>query len=110
MATNIGLYEEADQIFSGVRVCRPDSPYPDIGMAVLEISRGHYKKAVRMLRTQALKKDPENDLARCFIGLALTKAGTPEKSAELYEHVINAQRDPQAVALATALQSSLGKE
>ena len=106
LATNIGLFDEAQSIFRGVQTCRQDSPCPDIGLAVLEISRGRYRRAIKILTDRALKKDPTNDVARCFLGLAMAKAGLGSQCNAMYDEVIKAQRDPAAVAMATSLQGS----
>lgn len=105
VAAGNGFYKEAVVIFEGVRAIRPDSPFPEIGAAVLELNRRRANRAITILRDSALVKDPESDLAKSFLGLALRQAGYTQQSRNLLEEVVAANRDPVAVDMAAALLS-----
>jgi Flp pilus assembly protein TadD len=103
LAGGYGFFSEAETIFQGVMAARPESEYPVIGLAVSKMSAGRNDDAVKILHNQALKLNPESDLARSFIGLALKLGGLNEESLTMLKDVVAAGKDETAVKMAQSL-------
>ena len=101
LAAGYGLFEEAATLLDAVRTVRPDSEFPLIGLAVLELTRGTPEEAVSILRRQALPAFPNSSDVKSFLGLALFMVGHRQESRSVLEEV-TADADASAEALALA--------
>lgn len=102
-----GYFKDAVTVFGGLETLCPNSDSPFIGLAVATISRGHYEKAVEILRDQVLKKFPDSDMSRSFLGFALKITGKRTESEAILDEVVRNNRDEAAVNLAKALLAEL---
>ena len=89
---------------TALRAARPNSEYPLIGFAVVELARGRPEEAVRLLQSQALPAFPDSSDVKSFIGLALHLSGRRQESRDLLHQV---QADRGATAEATALAGAV---
>ena len=103
LAGGHGFFDESEIIFEGVKAARPDSEYPLIGLAVTKMNIGDYAEAARILGQEALKKNPESDLAMSFLGLVLKLSGLTSESEQIMSQVIEADRDQEAVNMAKSV-------
>ena len=91
--------KEATTIFEGLQAMRPDSEYPAIGLAVAQLSGKHFDQAIKLLRENALAKNPDSADAKSFLGLALKMAGrTSESETPLKEAVASGNGAAKAMA------------
>jgi predicted Zn-dependent protease len=70
-----GQVPAARALFQSLRVMRPDSTLPFIGLAMTELGADRADSAVRILREDALKQHPDDPELLAFLGLALQSAG-----------------------------------
>jgi hypothetical protein len=103
LATGNGFPTEAEAIFEGVRAVRPGSEVPIIGLAVSRMNAGHPLEAVSLLEEQALRLNPESELTRGFLGLALRLAGHTARSQSVLEELAAKATNPIAGGMARAL-------
>lgn len=103
LAAGNGFRAEAESIFEAIRVLRPDSEMPVIGLAVVKIAGGQPLEAATLLEDQALKQHPDSALARSFLGLALKLAGHGGRSRAVLEEVAAAGGESEAVVMARSL-------
>ncbi len=106
LATGNGFSDEARTIFRGVAAARPESEYPLIGLAVVEMNEGNLQEAVRLLE-KARKLNPESWLAASFMGLAYKLSGETTKSRAVLEEVVARAKDATAVSMARALLAEM---
>jgi hypothetical protein len=71
MAAGAGLGRVSEAIFDGLRVLRPQQPFPYIGLAWARQCAGRIEDAIRILREDGLRANPDNDEIQVFLGLAL---------------------------------------
>ena len=105
LAVGQGLNAEGEAIFNGLKVYRPDSEYPLIGLALNHIGARQYDAALSILTGQALKINPASAVAKCFVGLALKLAGRAPESERWLKEVVATADDRDAKALAENLLS-----
>jgi hypothetical protein len=103
LAGGYGWMKEAEVIFEGLRAVRPENESPLIGLAIAKMNNNQAEESIRILETEALNTNPESDLARAFLGLALKLAGRVEQSRLLSEQVVGRNRDQAAVNLAKGI-------
>ena len=109
LAGGHGFFDESIKIFEGIYAVRPESEYPLIGMAVTRMNARKYEEAVKILWGKALKVNPESDLAKSFLGLALKMAGLTSESQTLLREVVEANRCEEAVSMAKNLLEEIGR-
>lgn len=76
-----GLHKEAVAIFEGVGAVRPESEVPIIGASVVAMIAGNHDVAVQVLKEGALDLNPDSDLARVHLGVALRLRGDEERGS-----------------------------
>ena len=103
-----GMVDEAEQIFTALQVVRPESEYPLIGSAVTLMNSGRPGEAAKIIWDKALQLNPESDLAKSFLGLALKLSGMQGECRAILEEVIETDRDPQATEMAKSIITELG--
>ncbi|CAK0781504.1 conserved hypothetical protein [Gammaproteobacteria bacterium] len=106
LAAGHGEIEAAHRIFDGMVAIRPDSEYPWIGKAIAELQAGRVTEASRLLRDEALKRNPKSLEAQAFLGLALTRAGFASEAETTLRVVSAADPDQAAGQMARALLES----
>lgn len=100
VATACGLWGHAEDIFNGIRAVRPRSEFPVISQALARMTVGDDRKAVDLLQGKALAINPENNLAKSFLGLALKRSGRSQEATGILNQVIEANKDARAVEIA----------
>lgn len=103
VATGSGRSREAETIFQGLCAWRPKSELPWIGLAIARLNRGKTDEARKILEDEALKRAPDSDLAKCFLGLTLRQAGHRAESFEMLRQVSEHGRDETARVMAENL-------
>lgn len=105
LAAGHGLTAEGEAIFAGLKMCRPDSEYPLIGLAMTKIGARQYDVALSILTDQALKVNPASATTKCFVGLALKLAGRSHESQRWLKEAAATADEQEAKALAENLLS-----
>lgn len=99
--------DDSETIFNAVKIFRPESEYPYIGSAVTCLNMGKNDDAVRILRDEALKVNPESNIARAFLGLSLKFSGLMDQSRTILQEVIDSGKDEKAVNMAEAILAEM---
>jgi thioredoxin-like negative regulator of GroEL len=100
LAAAMGMTAKAIVIFSALRLVRPDSEAPILGLALTFVNMGRFRDAAQLLAEEGFKKNPDSDLLRAMLGLTFQLAGRENEAAKLFDAVIEADREPTAVKLA----------
>lgn len=103
LASGHGFVEEAESIFSGLQEMRPEREEPIIGRALLKMNTGKPDEAVRILRDEAIKKNPKSDLAHAYLALALKLAGQVAEGLKVAEELSAKAENSEALRLAKAI-------
>lgn len=103
LASGIGMTEDAESIFNALKLIRPDSEYPIVGLAVTALNVGRNEEAVRILQDEALKINPASQIAKAFLGLSLKFSGMTDHSRKILEEVIADGTDEKATNMAQAI-------
>jgi predicted Zn-dependent protease len=82
----------ARTIFRALRVIRPDSPLPLVGLALADISAGRPMNAVRLLKDEGLREHPASGEIHTFLGWALMEAGCNDEAERVLRPVLNPGR------------------
>ncbi|MBL9157782.1 MAG: hypothetical protein JNJ70_09935 [Verrucomicrobiales bacterium] len=98
-----GMAPQSLLIFSGIAAARPESELADIGLSFSHLCLGDVREALRILTEDALRKNPESDLAKAFVGLCLKQAGLNGEAESLLEEVAGGSGDESARNMAAAL-------
>lgn len=107
LACGQGRFDEATTIFDALREARPQSEYPLIGLAVLELARNNADGAVAVLRRQALSAFPDSATVKAFLGFALFAQGHRQESRAILEPLVaDATTGAEVLALARGVLES----
>ena len=102
-AAGNGFFVEAEKIFEGIQAVRSESEYPHIGLAWAKINAHKPEEAIAVLKEKALKLNPDNDLAKSYLGLALRLANLNHESESVLQEVVESGRNAEAVNMARAV-------
>lgn len=100
VATTCGLWNHAEDIFNGIKAVRPWSELPVISQALARMSVFDDGRAIELLSNEALTINPDNEIAKAFLGMALKRCGFAQKSKEVLDDVVNNGHDKRAVEIA----------
>lgn len=100
LATKCGLWPHAEVIFMGVEAVRPASEFPFMSHAIARMTVGDDATAINLLQNKALKINPQNSMARSFLGMALKRSGKTEEAHQHFDTVIAANDDAKATEMA----------
>lgn len=100
LATKCGLWPHAEVIFTGVEAVRPASEFPFMSHAIARMAVGDDITAIKLLEGKALKINPQNSMARSFLGMALKRSGKTEEAQQHFDAVITANDDAKATEMA----------
>lgn len=103
LAGEYGLSHEAETIFEGIRAVRPESEFPMIGLAFAKMVSNQLDESIRILRDEALKLNPDSDLAMSFLGLALSLSGHASECSRVVTEVVNRNGNEAAVKMARTI-------
>lgn len=97
--------DTAENIFQALKIFRPQSEYPLIGIAYVLLSKGRYEQAIETLRDKALEINPQSDLAKAFLALSYSLTKKLEEMKHLTNQIIDSDKDRNAMDIASALLS-----
>jgi len=103
IAGDYGMTAQVEAIVAALAVLRPESEQPDIIHAYSRIWAKDPVGAERILRDQALAKNPASTEAKAVLGLALHIAGKSAERDRVLNEVLAAGGDPGAVEIAQQL-------
>ncbi|WP_417796432.1 tetratricopeptide repeat protein [Terasakiella pusilla] len=75
LAANGGMTKQAQTIFEGVLAVRPESEYAYIGQAVTLLTSEKHDEAIKVLRDDALRINPDCLQAKMILAMTLKLAG-----------------------------------
>lgn len=81
------MYDEARNIFEGLRDFRPEQECPVIGLASVDMATGKSEQAIELLEKDLLSRDPESVQGRTYKGMALMLSGDTSGARELLSQV-----------------------
>lgn len=105
IASTLQLTDFAMAIFNTLQMYRPDSEYPFIGAAIAHLDAGSYDDAVTMIRDNALRINPQNDIAKAILALAYTYLRRDDESKSLMQEIESSGQSTAAVNLVKAMLS-----
>ena len=106
VAAGRGFPRQAREIFEGLRILRPERPFPYVGLAVASLNAGDANEAVRILEREGLAACPGDPELRAFLGLALQLAQRRAEGERVLRGVVQEHPDTQAAKLASRLLAS----
>lgn len=99
-----GQFMEAHTIARSLLAIRPDNATPHLILAVSCIFRKEPVMAIKIITDKALPLEPNNDLVKAFLGLALRDAGYAAQGSELLT-LLSLSKDSEAATMAKELLS-----
>ena len=103
LAAGMGDQKSTETIFDGLRVLKPKSDLPIVGMALARMNGGDWDQAIALLSKAHLHEHRESEAVNCFLALALHCGGRRQESMRMIEMVRKEGKEPWAVAMANAL-------
>lgn len=101
VATNKAEEDKAIKLFRASETLNPDNPLPKIGMGYLHMLKLEIGQASKMFE-QVLEKDPNNEMAKTFLGLSYTFSTTDiAKGEKLLTESASKSGDPMVKNLAS---------
>lgn len=100
IAAGYGLIGQVDAICGALAELRPDSVMPAVIRADARMTLQRYDDAERVLRDEALAREPANTMAKAHLGLVLRLQGRSSEGGRLLREVADSADDADAVALA----------
>jgi hypothetical protein len=73
--------DSAIKLFRACELLRPESTFPSIGFGYMHLCKLELKQAAAMF-TRALDKEPENEMAKTFLGIVLSMNPTETAKGE----------------------------
>lgn len=99
-------FEEAKEVFEGVRVLEPNDDVPVVALGNVEFCKGNIKKAVRHYH-DALEINENSQFAKVYLGEALFFDGKKDEAVELLNEVKKADPRGSAGGFAIALLDAI---
>jgi Flp pilus assembly protein TadD len=103
-----GRFVESESIFNALRAANPDRIGPVLGLGMLHIHKGEYKRAVEILEKEALPLNPNDAHARVWLGLALFRAERRDEAAAWLKKALADDIEADAETLAKSLLAEMG--
>lgn len=102
-------FPQSEAILTGYFAVKPESERLHIAMGLYCISVSHFEDAVKIFRDDVLKTNPQSDYAKAFLGMAYKHLNKTEEAKKVLNEILNANRVPEAVALAKVLLEDIKK-
>lgn len=102
-------FPQSEAILTGYFAVKPESERLRIAMALYCIAVNHFEDGIKILRDDVLKKNPEADYAKAFLGMAYKNLKKIDEAKKVLNEVVNANRMPEAVAMANILLEEIKK-
>lgn len=106
MAGAFGMRDKAITIADALLAARPDAPDAQVLVASAKLAAGQKDEAIALLRDKALAAEPDRSDAKALLGVALHLKGLTAERDSVFEDVIKADDDPNAVLIAKDIQGS----
>ncbi len=103
IAAGYGMIGQVDAICGALEVLRPDTVMPLVIRATARINLGRLDEAERLLRDEALVREPGNAMAKAHLGLVLKLQGRTAESERLLRDLADSAADADAAAMARRL-------
>ncbi|MEJ5301187.1 MAG: HrpB1 family type III secretion system apparatus protein [Thermodesulforhabdaceae bacterium] len=97
MASGYHWKDDAEKIFTGLRVMRPQAEEPFIGLALMWMMAGSNDEAVQILKNEALSRHPESEVVKAYLALALKLSGRTSESEQVARELIAAGKNEKAL-------------
>lgn len=94
IATNQADEDSAVKLFKAGELLNPDSTLPRIGMGYLHLHKLELKQGVKAFE-QVLEKEPNNEMARAFLGLCLGMMPNMADKGEKILEETTKSKDPE---------------
>jgi hypothetical protein len=102
IAINQADEDAAIKLFKASELLDPSNTLPKIGMGYMHLCKLELKQAAKMFE-DILAKDPNNEMARAFLGLSLSLNPSEFKKGEkVLEEAVQKAKDPMIKNLATS--------
>lgn len=95
-----GLQKKPEVIFEGLTAYAPNNENVLLGIAILDISMGKSHKAIRDLEHGVLRVNPNNELAKSQLGIALYATGMHGRAEGLLKEIATTGKDSIAINVA----------
>lgn len=103
-----GFVLAADAILKAVEAMRPLHPSPKLARGLIFIYQDKFAEAANWLRSDLLKTDPENDMARAFLAIALHMDGQMDECRSILLELFRTGTNEQALGVAKAVAVEIG--
>lgn len=103
IAVNQSDEDASTKLFKAAQVLKPESTLPKVGMGYLHLHKLEIKQAVELFET-VLEKEPDNEMAKTFLGLCLSF--TP-KGVEKAEKILESTCKSKESLIQNLSQSAL---
>ena len=107
LATRKFKLAEAGVIFNGVAKARPESPFPQIGLACVAMGYGNAPKAIQILNEAPVKDRNAWALRQGFLGMALKLEGRAVECRTILTQLQDEGGNAAAVRMADKLLTEL---
>lgn len=108
MAATAGQVVPATRIFEGLCILRPHQPFPYIGLALSRMFVGAWQDAIRILRDEGLRVNPDNPELQLYLCLALLVAQQPGQGERLLSALlVNGHLETAEKLLALSIQAQI---
>ena len=81
VAVNATDEDSAIKLFRAAELLRPESTFPKIGFGYMHLCKLELKQAITLFR-EVLTKEPENEMAKTFLGICMTLIPTELSAGE----------------------------
>lgn len=89
IAVNAADEDSAVKLFKAAEVLKPESTFPKVGFGYMHLCKLELKQAMKVFK-EVLEKEPDNEMAKTFLGICMTLVPTEmsagEKSLEALSH------------------------
>lgn len=102
---DMGQYEKAKEVFTGVAALMPKSEIPQIALGTLEFAQGRHDKALQAYRA-AQRLAPRSGLPRAHVGEALLFMGKVNEAVKELKAAQDVEPEGDGAKLAAALMAA----
>ena len=81
IAVNAADEDSAVKLFKAAEVLRPESTFPKVGFGYMHLCKLELKQATAVFR-DVLSKEPDNEMAKTFLGICMTLIPTETAAGE----------------------------
>jgi len=102
VAVNQADEDAATKLFKASELLKPENTLPKVGQGYMHLMKLELKQACRLF-DEVIAKEPDNDMAKAFLGLSYSLTATElEKGEKLLEETAKTAKDAQVKKLSEA--------